>query len=146
MNITLKKLLLIAGFVWIAAGLNITIIGISSSHHWTSFLILMATLLVFIFFHGKIFQKSARENTLRIQGLNPNQANWWNFLDRKGFIIMATMMTVGITLRQSGLLPQTFIAVFYSGLGIALMIGGFTYIMSYFKEGLTCPFKKLVRK
>ena len=146
MKLTLKHLLLIAGFVWIAAGFNIALIGVSSMTSWKSAFILIATLIVFLLFHIKVFQKTALQNTDRIKGLNQNQFNWWNFLDRKGFIIMSVMMTGGIALRASGLLPQTFIAFFYSGLGIALMIGGLTYIMSYFKEGLVCPFKKLIRK
>ena len=141
MKLTLMHLLLIAGFVWMIAGFNVVLIGVSSMNTWKSIFILIATLIVSLVFHIKIFQKTALENTMRIKKLNDNQFNWWNFIDKKGFIIMSGTMIGGIVLRLSGLLPQTFIAFFYSGLGIALIIGGFTYIMSYYKEDLTCPFK-----
>ena len=36
---------------------------------------------------------------------------------------MAVMMTGGIGLRVSGLAPEQFIAVFYTGLGAALLAG-----------------------
>lgn len=37
------------------------------------------------------------------------------------------MMTGGIALRASGLAPQGFIAVFYSGLGAALLLAGLLF-------------------
>ena len=37
---------------------------------------------------------------------------------------MAVMMGGGIWLRSSGLLPEVFIAVFYTGLGCALALAG----------------------
>ncbi|MGN0677710.1 MAG: hypothetical protein ACI4K5_08180, partial [Ruminococcus sp.] len=38
--------------------------------------------------------------------------------------IMAFMMGGGIWLRSSGLVPDVFIAVFYTGLGLALALAG----------------------
>ena len=37
---------------------------------------------------------------------------------------MAVMMGGGIGLRRSGLAPEAFIAVFYTGLGAALLLSG----------------------
>ena len=40
---------------------------------------------------------------------------------------MAVMMTGGIGLRASGLAPERFIAVFYTGLGASLLLSGLLF-------------------
>ncbi len=51
----------------------------------------------------------------------------WHFFDLKAYIIMAVMISGGIWLRLSGLVPDVFIAVFYIGLGCALMLAGLLF-------------------
>ena len=46
---------------------------------------------------------------------------------------MAIMMSGGIGLRVSGLAPERFIAVFYSGLGAALLLAGVLFGYHYGK-------------
>ena len=52
---------------------------------------------------------------------------FWKFFDGKSFAIMAVMMTGGIGLRSSGLAPERFIAVFYTGLGASLLLAGLLF-------------------
>ena len=51
---------------------------------------------------------------------------------------MAFMMTFGIGLRVSGLCPDLFIAVFYTGLGTALFLAGASFACNYFQALRTC--------
>ncbi len=44
---------------------------------------------------------------------------------------MAVMITGGIVLRVSGLAPEHFIAVFYSGLGMSLLLAGILFGRNY---------------
>ena len=53
------------------------------------------------------------------------------FFDRKSFVIMAVMMTGGIGLRASGLAPEAFIAIFYTGLGASLLLAGLRFGQNY---------------
>ena len=46
------------------------------------------------------------------------------------------MMTGGIGLRVSGIAPDRFIAVFYSGLGAALLLAGIWFGCNYGKAAL----------
>ena len=46
------------------------------------------------------------------------------------------MMTGGIGLRVSGLAPERFIAVFYTGLGAALLLAGLLFGRNYTKAFL----------
>lgn len=68
---------------------------------------ILLSLLVFCTF-GVMFFKMSMKHTKRI----------------KGYLIMAVMMGGGIWLRSSGLVPDVFIAVFYTGLGYALALAG----------------------
>ena len=52
---------------------------------------------------------------------------FWNFFDLKAFVLMAIMMSGGIYLRAAHLAPERFIAVFYSGLGISLLLAGILF-------------------
>ncbi|MDD6263378.1 MAG: hypothetical protein PUA83_09900 [Clostridiales bacterium] len=49
------------------------------------------------------------------------------------FGIMAVMMGGGIWLRSSGLAPDVFIAVFYTGLGCALALAGALFWIMFFR-------------
>lgn len=50
---------------------------------------------------------------------------------------MACMMGGGIGLRYSGLVPEVFIAVFYSGLGCALALAGVLFWRDFFRADWT---------
>ena len=63
-----------------------------------------------------------KKHTARITGYGQERQFFLKFFDRKSFAIMAFMMTGGILLRKF-LAADGFIAVFYSGLGGALLLG-----------------------
>ena len=51
--------------------------------------------------------------------------------DGKSFLIMVFMIAFGIGLRASGLAPEGFIAVFYTGLGASLLLAGALFGRNY---------------
>ncbi len=136
MKVATEKLLLIAGAVWMVAGLNIAAIGVGAiTHGHVVWWVLLGTFAVFLMFHIMVFQKMVRKHAERIRGYEEDRKHIWHFFDKKGYIIMACMMGGGIALRASGILPEAFIAFFYTGLGAALAIAGASFIFSYFKGG-----------
>ena len=58
----------------------------------------------------------------------------FSFFDVKGWLMMAFMIALGITIRTARLLPESFIAVFYTGLSLALMATGGRFILLYWKR------------
>ena len=56
------------------------------------------------------------------------------FFDKRSFAIMAVMMTGGIAIRSIHLLPDVFIAVFYTGLGTALAFAGDLFDSNLFRD------------
>ncbi len=126
-------LLLLAAIVWAVAGFNILRIGLIAYAGRVSWWALLLSLLVYLLFHLFVFRKMVVKHTTRILGYEQTHRFFWQFFDRKGFLIMFCMMTFGIGLRASGLAPEGFIAVFYTGLGAALTLAGVQFLIRYVK-------------
>lgn len=132
-----QNLLLIAGIVWLIAGINILRIGIESflncydTDKIVTILIILGAIIIFIGFYF-MFSKIVKKHTKRILGYKEDKKSIFYFFDTKGYILMIFMMGLGIGLRSSNLLQTEFFAVFYNGLGSALSIAGIIFI----KNGL----------
>ena len=75
----------------------------------------------------------------RISGYAQETKPVWHFFDLKSYCIMIFMMGGGIWLRASGLVPATFIAVFYTGLGCALALAGVLFWVAFVQFDQTAP-------
>ena len=127
MKVKRDTLLLIACLVWSAAGINILRIGLMAYPAYLSLLNIALSLVVFGVFQVFIFGRLVRKHTARIGGYQDERLFFLKFFDTKAFINMAVMMAGGIGLRASGLAPERFIAVFYTGLGAALLLAGLLF-------------------
>lgn len=136
MKVKRNTLLLLACLVWSAAGFNILRIGLMAYPAYLSVLNFLLSLLVFAVFERFIFGKLVKKHTTRITAYLEERHFFLKFFDGKAFAIMAVMMTGGIGLRVSGLAPERFIAVFYTGLGAALLLAGLLFGRNYTKAVL----------
>lgn len=128
-----EALLLIAGLVWLAAGVNIVRMGTLGLISATFFLplIIAGAAAVFLLFFLLIFRKLVGKHTKRILAYEEKKIAFLRFFDGKSYLIMAFMMTFGILLRTSGLLPGECIGSIYIGLGAALMAAGLGFMNQY---------------
>lgn len=131
MKVKRNTLLLLACIVWSAAGGNILRIGLASYESYLALVNFLLTLVVFVIFQKFIFGKLVDKHTERIRGYEEEYHFFMKFFDIKSFIIMAFMMSGGIGLRASGVAPERFIAVFYTGLGAALLLAGILFGVQY---------------
>ena len=122
MNVQRTTLLLIACLVWSVAGINILRIGLMAYPAYLSVVNVALSLAVFGVFQAFVFGRLVRKHTDRIGSYLEERQFFLRFFDAKSFVIMAVMMTGGIALRSSGLAPERFIAVFYTGLGASLLL------------------------
>ena len=129
-----NKLLLIAGFIWTIVGVNIIRIGIIAYTSYINVLNIILSIIICLTFQFLIFNKMVIKHTQRIIAYKEDQQLIVHFFDVKSYCIMAFMMTFGIGLRVSGICPDVFIAVFYSGLGSSLLIAGLLFIINYIKK------------
>ena len=131
LNVHKNTLILIAGIVWAIAGFNIVRIGLVSyqgNFTWWRGLISVAVFGAFQLF---VFGKMVQKHTSRILQYAEEKQNFFRFFDAKSYLIMAFMMTLGIGLRVSGVVPDVFIAVFYTGLGASLLTAGVLFVIRY---------------
>lgn len=136
MKVNRNTLLLLACLVWSAAGFNVLRIGLLTYSSYVSVLNFLLSGLVFIIFQVFIFGKLVRKHTARVNAYSEERQFFLKFFDGKSFVIMAVMMTGGIGLRISGIAPDRFIAVFYSGLGASLFLAGILFGCHYIKSVL----------
>lgn len=136
MKVKRNTLLLLACLVWSAAGFNILRIGLVSYPAYLSALNLLLSVLVFVMFQRFVFGKLVKKHTARIHSYQEERHFFLKFFDGKAFAIMAVMMSGGIALRVSGIAPERFIAVFYSGLGASLLLAGVLFGRNYGKAVL----------
>lgn len=136
MKVKRNTLLLLASFVWSAAGFNILRIGLIAYQSYWSVVNLLLSVLVFIVFQKFIFGKLVIKHTTRIHSYEEERHFFLKFFDKKAFVIMAVMMSGGIGLRVSGAAPEQFIAVFYTGLGAALLLAGLLFGCNFGKAML----------
>ena len=133
MQVKKKTLLLRACLVWSVAGGNVFRIGVLAYAPYRSMVNFLLSLLVFVLFQRFIFGRLVGKHTARILGYPEQRQFFLKFFDRKAFLIMAVMIGGGISLRVSGLTPERFIAVFYSGLGASLLLAGILFGRNYYR-------------
>ena len=124
MQIKKKHLIIAAGCLWMIAGINVFHIGfqvwnIKLSMPWLHFLGIILTFLFFAFILGQSYKK----NIARISKLE-NTRSFFAVFDLRGWLLIGSMITLGVSVRHYHLLPISFIAFFYQGLGACLAIYG----------------------
>lgn len=121
-----KNLLAVAGVIWMLAGANIAVIGLQEYMQlagMTLFLCIIGSFVVADGFHV-MFGKLSRKNAARISEMPEQKVSVFRMFNARGYIVMAFMIGLGVTLRVSGLVPAWFIAFFYTGLGASLFGAG----------------------
>ena len=129
-----NTLLLIACFVWCAAGFNTLRIGVLAYPDYLGIMNFALSLVVFVVFQLFVFGKLVKKHSARIVSYEEERHFFLKFFDVKSFAIMAFMMTGGVALRSSGVAPERFIAVFYTGLGASLLLAGIFFGVNFIKE------------
>ena len=135
-----ENLITVAGVVWLLAGANVALIGVRASLEMSGAAVgalVLGAVSAFFAFHA-MFGTIVLKNAQRIRGLDGERLSFLRFLDLKGYLIMAFMMSFGFGLRLTGLIPNWFFAFFYTGLGCALTLAGASFLLHRaFGEGWT---------
>ena len=128
-----EHLIAIAGLVWLAAGVNIIRLGAPDMLKTWQYPLMdvFTALLIFTLFFKGIFHKLVNKHSTRIMCAETEKMMIFRFFDKKSYIMMAGMMTFGIVLRKSHLLPPPCLGSFYTGLGSALAGAGVLFIIRY---------------
>lgn len=142
-----RRLILIAGLVWSAAGAMVSLIGLPllvglAPQHLYLYPLALA---VFLAFSVLVFSRLVQRHTGRVRARSEERLPFWHFFDASSWVVMAVMMAGGMTLRLMHLLPDWIIAFFYSGLGVALLLGGVRFLGAFARRDVLVPAVEPVR-
>ncbi len=130
------KLLILSGIVWSATGIFLNFLATRWFPELAETQIYMAigggiVLGAVIAWFG--FNKVALKNIRRILDYDKHVCVF-AFQEWKSYILIAFMMSLGIFMRTSGLIPKTLLAPMYVGIGTALFLSSFLYYIHYKKN------------
>ena len=134
LKIPTKSLLLVNGLLWTAIGTKIALIGIDHYGRlehipWWYFLLSAVVFAGFWF----MFTGVVRRYSGRILSMKEPRTSIFKTFSLKGYLIIAFMITLGITLKHIPQVPDSFIAWFYCGLGPGLLSAGIRFIFRFFR-------------
>lgn len=128
-------LLAVNGLMWTAIGTKITITGISnylttpSEKLWW---MIPLSALVFAGFYV-MFTGIVRKYSERIYSLPGPKESIFKTFSLKGYLIIAFMISLGISLKYIPGIPAPFFAWFYVGLGLGLLSAGVRFLLRWLK-------------
>lgn len=130
-----RKLFLIAGVIWLIAGFFVFTTGIKAMNSENEIWVKILSIAIFFAFYYFIFRKIVKKHFKRIMSNENEKMMWYNFFDKTSYIVMAIMMGGGLSFRLTGVLPEVFVAFFYTGLGAAIFSCGIRFVLLTIKRG-----------
>lgn len=133
-RISKRALLIIASLVWLFAGTMVFSLGLEvilKEDKNILISIIVAISVLYIFFNF-IFKKMVKKHRYRISNKEQEKLCLFSFFDVKSYLIMAFMMTLGISIRSMTFINPIYCAPIYVGIGSALFLAG----VLFFKEWL----------
>ena len=125
-----KPVLLVGGgSFWLIAGLILLIRGwvMLRADQTPAHLFAIAGLVGAIPFYSGVFRKVSLKYAKRIVALIPARPCVFSFINVRGYVIMAFMITFGYWLRSSGVLPSQVVGALYTSIGLPLVISSATF-------------------
>ena len=128
-------LLAVNGLLWMAIGTKIAITGVS--HYLTTpagklWWMIPASVAVFAGFYV-MFTGVVRKYAERVHALPGPMEPVWKTFGLKGYLIIAFMISLGISLKHIPGIPESFFAWFYLGLGLGLISAGVRFLIRWWK-------------
>jgi hypothetical protein len=131
-----KWLLLLSGIVWSGTGVLLSFFAYRWFPELTYIQIVSAVIVgillgsVIAYFGFSIVAKKNIKRILDYSGI----VCVFAFQEWKSYILIAFMMTMGIYMRTTGIIPKFLLAPMYIGIGLALFLTSFLYYQSFTKE------------
>lgn len=118
-----------AAWVWTFAGGMLLHKGYvffyqSGNYIW---LRLIISIISGILFYVFMFSKISLKHTHRIMNLDAEKPCLFSFFSLRSYILMSIMISIGIFLRKSGLIPVFYLSVLYVTMGIPLFTSAFRF-------------------
>ena len=127
--VTKRVLLLLAGLGWLCVGTMLLVFAyswLSEMPRTISFMFLGFGVVVALLVHHFGFLKLVDKNIERILSMVEKKCVF-SFITWKSYMIIIVMVAIGTLLRHSAI-PHQYLAILYTGIGLALMLSSLRYI------------------
>jgi len=135
-GVSKRSLLFVAGCVWtIAGGILITrglIKVIASNHYLLPELIIAA--IVGIIFYIVLFSRISSKHITRITLIKVEDPCFFSFFNFRSYLMMAIMISGGITLRKLNVINPDILYSFFLAMGLPLLISAYRFFFSWVKN------------
>jgi len=131
-----RYLLLIAAVVWTFAGSLLLFRGIlmfleNGRYLWVRLII---SAIGGMLFYKLLFSGISRKHARRIMDIPRERPCLFSFFNIKSYILMSIMITAGIMLRKSGMMPHEYLSMVYVTMGIPLLASSFRFYHTGFNN------------
>lgn len=127
---TKRHLILMNALLWSFAAYKILGKGLPclwEDRRWWIILICLVIAAGFIMMFNRVSGKYTR----RIHELEGERFPFYMFMSPKGYVLIAFMMTLGISMSHIPGMPDAFFAAFYPALGSGLVFGAIKYLINF---------------
>lgn len=131
-----RTLLLIAGCAWsIAGGILIfrSLVHLIGVNH-NLFLEIITGIGFGTLFYILLFARISKKHITRITLIKIDNPCFFSFFNFRSYLLMAIMISGGISLRLSGLINAEIIYTFFLCMGIPLLVSAWRFFYSYTKN------------
>jgi hypothetical protein len=131
-----RTLLLIAGCAWSIAGGILILRSLAHLIGVNSHLALEIGIGIIFgsLFYLILFTRISKKHITRIQLIAIDNPCFFSFFNFRSYLLMAIMISGGITLRLSGLVNPEIIYTFFLCMGIPLLVSAWRFFYSYVKN------------
>jgi hypothetical protein len=128
-----RYLYFIAALVWTFAGSMLLFRGmlLFLDDDYLIWFRLPVSIISGLLFYRFLFSKISARHTSRISALQKDKPCLFSFFNIRSYILMTGMITAGITLRKSGIIPPVYLSVIYVTMGIPLFISSFRFYYAF---------------
>ena len=124
-----RYLLFVAAIVWTFAGgmlLTRGILMLKDIHGYIWLRVLLSGIGGIVFYYF-MFSKISMKHSHRIVNLKPDKPCFFSFFNVRSYIMMSVMMTSGIMLRRTGIVPPSYLTEVYITMGIPLFLSSLRF-------------------
>jgi hypothetical protein len=134
MTVTKRHLLLEAAIIWTFAGGMLLYRGtvmlvLTASFSWMKIIICLICGLLFFRF---VFSRISRKHVNRIINLQGARHRFYEFFNLKSYLMMLGMISMGIFLRKTSIVPLSALSLAYITMGIPLLLSSIRFYHNWY--------------
>ena len=135
-SVSRRNLLLVAGFAWTIAGgmlISRALMALQAMDHYL-WLEILAGLALGIVFYLALFARISKKHITRITLITIDNPCFFSFFNLRSYILMAIMITAGITFRKLDIINREILYTFYLTMGIPLLVSAIRFFSAWIRH------------